>query len=385
MINKFLNFILISFSGLLALGKIDPFFPPTSFVSSIDIIFFVFCLTFILFKFKFFISSVLNIEFICLISIFTFFIFAQTIYGYETLEKPLLNFKFLLCILFFLILSKYLINNYKLIHTLLFVFSISCFFYTILVLFINPNFYSIIKGQLVVLDENPNSTSSRLAIAFIYFIYFILHNPLKWSKLRYLIFVTYPSLFLMVTMSGSRGSLLALLMGSYLIILFSNIKKIYKILLILLSSILSIFLFKYLFSSDDLSERWENALEGDTAGRADIWQAVFSIISNNPLGVGESGYVRSITSEYGYYIDTHNIFLYILVCGGFLSLLSFLIFLSFIFLKCFRSYRYRGEVLPLVLFLILLFIASKTGGVITFLLFWFILAIINSYREKING
>ncbi|MGS0706915.1 O-antigen ligase family protein [Acinetobacter sp. ANC 3781] len=381
MINNPLNFILIFFSIFLAFGKMDPIFSLDSPVKSVDIFFIVFCGLFFLLRFNDFLKAIFSKSFLCLISIFLLFIFAQILNGYSDLVKPLFNFKFLLCSIFFVLLVEFFKKNPYMIHYCLLAFSISSFFYSIIVLFISPDLYQIIKGQMIVLDENPNSTSSRLAIASVYFIYFFIQNPLNWKKTRFFLAACLPTLFAMIIMSGSRGSLLAALLGSYLVFIFSDIKKISKLILTSISIFCSFFLFQYLLSSDDLGTRWEKALEGDTAGRTDIWEAVFLIVFEKPIGVGETGYLEKIINLYGMYIDTHNIFLYILVCGGFLSLLIFLFFLSSIFYNCIKCYLIDKEILPLIFLLIMLFIAAKTGGVITFLLFWFVLAIVSSYRK----
>ena len=335
MINNFFKILLIIFSILLAFGKIDPIFSVDSSIKTIDIVFIIFCGSFFLLKFNEFMKSIFSINFLILLSIFILFSFAQIMNGYAELIKPLFNFKFLMCGLFFVLLNQYLKNNCLMVHYLLLVFSLSCFLYSLLVLFVSPDLYQIIKGQMVVLDENPNSTSSRLAISTLYIIYFLLQNPLKWTSKRFLLLISLPTLLSMIIMSGSRGSLLAILIGSYLIFIFSNIGKLKKIILTVISFIGSVFLFNYLFNSDDLSGRWEKALDGDTAGRTDIWESVLKIVIKNPLGVGETGYVENIINLSGVYIDTHNLFLYILVCGGYLSFLIFLIFLIFIFRNCY--------------------------------------------------
>lgn len=384
MLSNLINIIIIGFSVFLSLGTLDPIFATESSIKSIDIFFVIFCILFCLLRPKDFIRAILSKNFLYLSSIFIFFILAQILYGYSNLFKPLFNFKFLLCSIFFVLLVEYFKKSPNMIHYCLLAFSFSSFLYSLFILFISPESYQIIKGQMVVFDENPNSTSSRLTIALLYIIYLFIQNPLNWGKKRFYLVLALPSLFTMIVMSGSRGSLLALLLGSYLIFIFSNTRKSYKVILTTLSIFLSIFLFNYLLSSDDLANRWEKALEGDTAGRTDIWEAVFKIVYNNPIGVGETGYVENIIKLYGSYIDTHNIFLYILVCGGVLSLIIFLLFLFNIFINCLRCYLQDKELLPLIFLLIMLFIAAKTGGVITFLLFWFILSIVGSYRKVGN-
>lgn len=381
MSNNILHLIIIIFSVLLSFGTLDPVFPVGSIINTIDIFFMLFIFNFIILRPKDFLTIFFSIDFYLLSLIFILFIFGQVINGYSVLIKPLINYKFLLCILFFLILSKFFSKNPKAIHYSMIAFSVSCFIFSVVVLFLKPDLYQIIKGQLIVLEENPNSTSSRLVIAVIYIIYFIIKNPLKWKWVRFLGMLTLPSLVYMIILSGSRGSLLSLILGAYIILILSNIGKSKKIILNVIFGIISIYLFKIILSSENLGLRWEKALEGDTAGRTDIWSTVIEIAYNNPLGVGETGYVEKMNNLYGYYIDTHNLFLYVLVCGGYISLFLFLILWIRVLLNSLHSYFYNKDVLPIVMLIMILFLASKTGGVITFLLFWFILALIKSYQE----
>lgn len=383
MSNKILYLIIIAFSVLLSFGTLDPIFPVGSVVNTIDIFFVLFILAFITLKFKYFLTIFFSIDFYLLSLIFILFIFGQVVNGYSVLLKPLINYKFFLCILFFLTLSKFFSNNPKVIHYSMTAFSVSCFIFSIIILFLKPELYQIIKGQLIVLEENPNSTSSRLVIAVIYIVYFIIRNPLNWGRLRFLGAILLPSLVYMIILSGSRGSLLSMILGTYMIFLLSDIGKTKKIILNAIFGIISIYIFKMILLSEDLGARWEMALEGDTAGRTDIWTTVIEIAYSNPLGVGETGYIEKMNSSYGYYIDTHNLFLYVLVCGGYISLFLFIILWIRILLKSLRNYIYNKDILPIVMFIIILFLVSKTGGVITFLLFWFIFALIKSYQEVV--
>ena len=84
---------------------------------------------------------------------------------------------------------------------------------------------------------------------------------------------------------------------------------------------------------------------------------------------------------YGYCIDTHKTILYILVCGGFFALISFLLFSVRLLLNSLNSYLRGKDILLIVLFLIIFFIALKTAGVINFLLLRYIFVIVNYYGE----
>lgn len=374
----------MAFSILLAFGTLDPIFPIGSPINTIDIFFIFFIFTFIFMRTKGFLKILFSIDFYLLALIFILFILAQVLNGYSFLLQPLINYKFLLCIIFFLILSEYFSENYKIIHHSMIAFSIGCSVFSFIVLYISPELYQLHKGQLIVLNENPNSTSSRLVIAVIYLFYFVMKNPLDWGKLRLFGVLLLPSLIYMVVLSGSRGSLLSMVLAVYLIFLLSDISRMKKVVLSFTLFGFSLYLFKVILASDALGSRWEAALEGDTAGRTDIWATVIDIAYYNPLGVGETGYVEKISNIFGFHIDTHNLFLYVLICGGYLSLFLFLFLWIRVFMKSLSVYFHSKDVLPIAMFLNVLFLVSKTGGVITFLLFWFVFALVNGYQKSKN-
>lgn len=384
MVNKILLLLITFFSILMAFGTLDPFLSAASPVSTADIFLLFFIVCFVTFDLKSSLRMLFKVEFIILILIFIFFIVAQVLNGYSELIKPLVNLKFLLCIAFFILLSGFFKYNRKYVHYTLSAFSLGCFLFSIYILFLNPSLYSIIKGQMIVLDENPNSTSSRLVISVVYILYFIINNPLKLSRARFLSIIAIPSLVYMIVLSGSRGSLIAMVLGLYMIFIFSNIKKSYKSILSFLLVFLSLYLFQRVLDSEDLGSRWESALEGDTAGRTDIWEIVIDISLHNPLGVGETGYVEKMSNLYGYYIDTHNIFLYVLVCGGFISFVLFVFLWLKLLLNSLKVSIYSKDILPLLMLIIIFSIVFKTGGAITFLLYWFIFSVVNSYQGSIN-
>lgn len=383
MLNRILSITLIFFSFFLALGTADPFFDNGSLINSVDIFFSLFTFGYLILKPDRYILRLLSFDSFVLFTIVILFTLGQVLNGYSNLIVPLVNFKFILCILFYLALSSFATTNQTYIHYSLLAYSISSILFTITVLFINTDLYQIYKGQLIVLEENPNSTSSRLVLAVSYLLYTASINPLKIKKPY--IFITMlciPIIIYLIVLSGSRGSLLSMLIGIYLIFIFKEYKVIYKIILTSLLVLGSMILFKVLLTSESLSSRWIKALEGDTAGRTDIWNTVIQISLKSPLGVGETGYIEKMSNAYGYYIDTHNLFLYVLVCGGFVSLLLFTLLWLRLLLRSLRSYRYSKDILPILLFIIIFFIVSKTGGVITYLLYWYVFAIISSYQRE---
>jgi O-antigen ligase len=294
-------------------------------------------------------------------------------------ELPVYNFKLLICIVFFVALCGYFARYPEQVHRSLLAFSLGAIVFAALVLFVFPGVTTTVRGQLIVMGENPNSTSGRLAVSFIYIAAVCILNPLKVSKARFILLgASLPVLYLIVA-SGSRGSLLAVLVASAVLLLYAKIKLKYKVFGMFAVVASAPYFVGYLLSQDGIADRWLSAADGDTAGRDTIWIDAIGIFLRNPIfGTGEAGYFQEIYYKQGVYIDTHNLFLYIAVCGGFVSLGLFLMFLLSLFQKA-RSAARAGNVFPFVLLVYVFLIASKTGGVLTYLLMWYLFALVYAF------
>jgi len=306
---------------------------------------------------------------------------AQAGYGSTTYSMPMINYKLVVCSVFFLVLAQHFNTYPDHVSRVLSVFMFGCVVLGLAALFV-PGVGETYKGQFIIIGENPNSTSSRMAVAFVIALSYLLHNP-EGRKEKYIACVSLIVLMVIIVKSGSRGSLLAVLLSSVLLALLAPLRRRYKVILLLAMLLGMMVLAQKLLSLDGIAERWGSALQGDTAGRGRIWASAFDIFMDNPwIGVGEAGYFTEIYSKEYRFIDAHNLFVYVAVCGGMVGISILFIFLMRLFYKSYKALRI-GAALPLVLLFNMLFIAAKTGGVLTYLLLWFIFAVVSVGQVKL--
>tara|TARA_R110000751_G_scaffold148623_2_gene253446 strand:+ start:7073 stop:8233 length:1161 start_codon:yes stop_codon:yes gene_type:complete len=379
--NKLLLACLLIFSFFLAFGSYDPLFSSAGNYSLIIIFVLLFIFIFFLLCWEVIIVN-FSISIFYLFIILYIFTFSSVAYGEANFDKEVFNYKFFVCILFFLTLTEYLKVNPKYIHYSLMMFSFGVIVFVLLLYTFLSAGLELNNGRLLIFGENPNSTSSRFTIAFIYVIYLCFHNPFKWNLIRFnLLFLLLPVLF-MVVQSGSRGSLLSLLACTGVIIYLSKARLLYKACISLMILLLTPFFVDYLMENGNMYQRLvDSFVHGGTAGRDVIWNAAIDIILENPLlGVGEAGYFDEVTAILGYPIDTHNLLLYIAACGGISSLILFLLFYFKLISIAFAKLKTK-DVIPFALLLNITLIALKTGGVLTYLIMWYVFSLVYSYKS----
>lgn len=376
--NKLVYITVLIFSFFLGLGLYDPF-------SSNGLVFdLLTIITLVIISFNTKVLSegrIFKNQLIKLFALVLIFFFAEVIYGYTYTSGLTLNLKFISAIIIFWFFSHVFYKDDKLrMHSILF-FAISCSVISLIYSIGGFQAVSEIRnGRLLIFGENPNSVSTRMALAFILLVYMIIDNPLKLGKFRFLFILLLPSLFLFIIASGSRGSFLAMVLGIIILTMFSKINKKIKLILVGLSSIFMIWVFSYIqntalgdrFGADDVS-----------AGRAEIWRNAITIFFDYPLGVGHGGYLQEMMNNFHSNRDTHNLFIYILICGGIFGFLLYMSFLKDLFLKALNSLK-RKNSLSIILFFFLFFIMAKTGGVLTYLILWYFLAVINSHNNSFH-
>lgn len=280
-------------------------------------------------------------------------------------------FVVLLCFFSFILFFK---NNPQMIEPCFLVFSISC---AILIFFaMTTNFGGNVvtyKGRFVIFGENPNSTSSRMSMAVLFFSNLLFSKQYKWL-LKILISGCILVLFIYIIRSGSRGSFMVTLFGVILMFLSSHgrigNKTIFVVLVILFVS----WFLPSLMKNEDVAlfDRMEE-LQGHTS-REDLMKQALIIFGDNPIiGVGANGYNEEKAIRGFDHRDSHNIITTILAMGGTMAFVAFVI----LWLTLFRPtlQNRRRSLLPLVLNISIFIISLKTGGVITFVLMWYIYAV----------
>lgn len=297
-------------------------------------------------------------------------------------EGVSINYKFIATIFLFLFLRSFFIIYPKSVHYSLLFYAIGVMF---LVMLYNSNLVAgeleFRNNRLIFFGENPNSLSTRIGLGVILLFWFFKEETFFKRKMyKYVFLIPLPFCILMMIDTASKGSVLILLASIVLLFIFSNITVFKKIIVLFVIGVALVYLFP-LFIDTGLYERFKsNSL---LTGRNEIWLAAWDIFLNNPLGVGEAGYRSEIVIRLNKIIDTHNVFLYLLVTGGFFAAMSYSVFLFKILKIQLAIFRFNKKPLFLIIFVFLLFLMSKTGGVLTYLVMWYFLAIISMEKKII--
>lgn len=382
MANKFTLAALLLFSFFLSFGVFDPVFGIRPTIGLIEIFSFLLISSSLLFNFKGLTKNLGCNNLYLLLLVFSLFL-SSVLYGHSENNKSAFNFKLLVMVLIYIALSLQFKRNPKYIQYSLFAFSAGVITFIALLNIIYPLEMLSKNGRLWVFGENPNSTSARFALAAIYFVYVFVYNPFNRPVFRHIsLLLSLPIIFI-VLQSGSRGSVFSLALSLAMLLYFSHLKTKYKIGLSFLLASLSPYFVNLFLNTGSIAERFSNTIStGSLAGRQEIWLFALDIISKNPIfGVGEPGYLQEIKNLYGSAVDTHNLFLYILAAGGIISFTLFLLFFKNLILRSWYFLKLR-DVLPFILLLNITAIASKTGGVITYSIMWFVFAIVSTYSFK---
>lgn len=368
--------LILIFSFFLGFGKFDPFNTGGIYFDIITILMII--------NIAVFSTVVKHIKYYKSILIYLFLIgFAMFYFGlfYESTHfgTYIFNLKYFAAIIIFWFLSYSFNKNPKLCIISIILFAISCSLIAVLYHFdYLESISEIRKGRLWIFEENPNSISVRMVIAFIIITYVLIENPIKSKTISFFLSLSLPSIFIFVVATNSRGSFIALMVGITIIIYFSNINKYLKYFMSLIGTVLLYWVWGYFKTSSIFNRLIDDNLLG---GRGKIWLNSIKIFYDYPFGIGEGGYINEMTTRYSSTADTHNIFLYISICGGFISLILFILFLRIISINAFKNFK-TGDPFSLTLLLIILILVSKTGGVLTYLVMWYIFAVINSYDFK---
>ena len=374
-LNNFLAYIL---SVVLALGTINPFAfnsyqnePSESIMISLFSVMFM-IITFMHYGFREF--SRLNRQIVVsIVFLIGTILIADIIYSLDSINVYF-YVKFSIVLLVFFSLLIYFRNNPEMIQRCMLLFSLSC---AILIFFAFTNglfgYAETYKGRLYLYGENPNSTSSRMSMAILFFIYLFfskkskLYMKILWGACVFLLFVY-------IIRSGSRGSFLVTLMSALLVFLSSRGGFGTKTLFALLGLTVAFFFLPSIMQKEEVAlfERMEELEEHNS--RETLMQQAFTIFLDNPVvGVGSNGYNVEKARRGFDHRDSHNIITSILAMGGVVALSAFII----LWLSLIRpTYRYRGKTIaPFVISISMFLISMKTGGVITFVLMWYVYAV----------
>lgn len=292
--------------------------------------------------------------------------------------------KFALVLLLFHVLPQLFKISPKLFFWSAFLFSITCAILSICYsLGYLYSYVFISHGRVFFWGENPNSTSARYGIAFLLLLHVIVRNPLRWGGWRHILWLPLPFILNLIMATGSRGSFLTLLICILVYLAYLPFRsKGYKWLLAFCLPIGIYFAITYFAKTNQeysLFERLTDSIErGEDADRGKLNKDAIQIFMDNPVyGVGIQHFQDEMLIRFHEIRTVHNLYLYVLAVSGIIGFGPF-VMLLFYLLK--SSYEIRkSSSLPLTLFIYIFLLAYKTGGILTYMLMWYVFAIIIAF------
>ena len=219
-----------------------------------------------------------------------------------------------------------------------------------------PGFAIIIEGhlgeRLTSMDSNPNYVAFTMAIAAVILLGTVLDTKTRslWRNL-FLISLTLPLLAVAVR-TGSRTGVASFFIG-FAICLFFNSKPGYRLAAVLLFAMVTSSIGFLVVRYPTLMTRFEEASEGNLAGRQNIIPAALDMISERPvLGWQPILYWEELGRRTGRVFgsrDAHNLVLHLFLEVGFVGAAPFLIGIGVCVQGAWRARSHRVGILPFAL------------------------------------
>lgn len=243
-------------------------------------------------------------------------------------------------------------------------------------------------GRLWIFGTDANTIGVWSSIIIVMTFDLIVNEKTKVIKLVYYIAVIAISMLLIV-FTGSRKAIILMAFGVLVYYIFLNRSFNYKLKLLIPFILFCFIAFGYVSTQGIIRERFMSELERqDLGGRMPIWEATIEIIQKNPFfGVGIGEFANQIEFSLGRVRAVHNEFLTVLVYGGIVGLIWFLLFLYYIGRKAFLILRIKNSSftsLPIALFCMQILFLFSAGGALTSFISWFIYAyiLVKTHEDK---
>ncbi len=388
-VDKWRERLLLLFASSLALGSWNPFIPVNLEIEANDGINLAQIITVVYIGALIYLQSIenkirINYPFrSCIVWFYVFLLSTTLITSIDSIYFSNLSIfvKLGLCIsLIFLIPANYSTNKTVIYKSFLF-FSITS---TLIAFLAISGFLGDVlinhKGRMFLLGENPNSTGGRMSLAIFFLMYLIIENPLKWGAKRFMLIIAIVPLLILMLAGGSRGAFVILSVVLLFYLMFRRSKhfmqKIFLIIILILTG--GLVINNILKGNEEFTimERMSSMVDGDDAGRSDLNNQTMVVFFKNNivLGSGTIHYREEMQKMFSERRVAHNLYVYLIAVAG---LLGSLLFYFFIFgmAKCCYIFRNR-DILPSALLLFMLLLAGKTGGVLAYLLMWYVWSIV---------
>ena len=311
-----------------------------------------------------------------LIFLFYFLLFLMNVININYLANDVFSSSILINIIFFV----FIINHERLVPG---VIEKSFIGFLIGALLSTAAFYSGIglevesDGRVKLFGDNQNLIGIRMVVASFLLTHYILKYRYTLSKtLIALLFLAYMPILTLLFNTGSRVSVISLLLGTALFFILYRTKKItVKALSMVILLSFSGIVIDSVLKSDVVGARLTKTIEeGNLAGRDEIWSQILPLIQNNFLfGVGRTGYIDFFSRIRDTVPSPHNVIIEVMSYTGIIGTVLYLLFVYRVFFSSLRYYFKYNELIPL-LFAIPIAGILLSGQILTFKLGWFIFA-----------
>lgn len=236
-------------------------------------------------------------------------------------------------------------------------------------------------SRISLFGDNENFIGVKMSISIILILFIVFQNNLNLNKLRFILLVPIPIMFKLLIETGSRVSIISLLLMVILSIYYLKFKNYYiKIILLFFVLVIIFIAFQFVLQNQLLLLRLYSSIENnDIGGREVIFLEIWDKVKYYPiLGIGQTGYNVYFGSG-----SPHNVFLEIFSYTGILGLVLYLYFLYTIFFISRTILIRKNKILP---FLLMIPISGLllSGQLLTLKLGWIVFSYVVFHNQFLN-
>jgi O-antigen ligase len=234
------------------------------------------------------------------------------------------------------------------------------------------------EGRVTALDENPNAIADVLVFGILALTGLAYGRGQVSRRARAYFWLFSAFMFLAVIRTGSRGAILALLIG-FLVFTLKRARINYRLKVGVVIVLAAVFVVIVSNSIESVSERWQKTFEeGDTSGRDQIYDQGWQMFLEKPVYGWGIGHQRELGSRLGLPTrDFHNLYLHVLTQVGLIGAVPFFLGLLFCCVSAWKARKTVQGILPTAMILSLLAISAK-GTTMTDKSLWLVLAYVTA-------
>jgi len=233
------------------------------------------------------------------------------------------------------------------------------------------------SGRVALFGQNPNRAGLILALGALALVGLTYGRDRKLLRPRLLVWPLLVVIGIAIVNTGSRGSLLALTLGLWMFAVGGR-SLLVKIRSAVVAVLVIAFLAGVAWQLPLMRKRFQQAQEGNLAGRERIFPAAWGLFLERPLlgwGPGQNKYelARRVPEEFRTWRDTHNLVLELLTSTGVLGTIPFLTGMGLCVWGAWKARRGNHGILPSAM-LVALLVSNMSGNGIALKLLWIALA-----------